>query len=87
MPDRRGSRPITEVLRWVRELDPDDPGDDLANALAHVPEAERVTSRYGTAIDHVLLSAGLYSRVQKVQILRQVQVSDHYPIVVDLGLD
>ncbi|MCG8455440.1 MAG: endonuclease/exonuclease/phosphatase family protein, partial [Holophagales bacterium] len=72
--DRRSSRPITEVLRWVRELDPDDPGDDLANALARVPEAERVTSRHGTAIDHVLLSAGLYSRVQKAQILRQVKV-------------
>lgn len=85
--DAKGSRPITRVLEWIRALDPDDPSDDLVNALARVPRAERVTSRgpFGNAIDHVLLSPDLAAAIERVEVLHDAPGSGHSPIVVELA--
>lgn len=85
--DREDSRPITRVLSWIRALDPDDATDDLDNVLARLPRRDRYTSRHRNAIDHVLLSPDLAARVESVEILHHVQVSNHYPVLVELSLD
>ncbi len=87
-PDRSGNRPITRVMRWIRELDPDDPGDDLVNVAERLPQRERYTNGRD-AIDHILLSRDLAERVVKVEIPRDHDpraVTRHWPIVVHLRL-
>ena len=97
--DRAGSRPITDVLATIKAAGPS-PADDLVNVLRDVPQAQRFTSFYDrnrndqfdagefSAIDHVLLSPGLYRRVRDVRFVHAHdprETSDHFPIVVTLG--
>ena len=97
--DRRGSRPITDVLAIVKRAGPG-PDDDLVNVLGDVPQADRFTALYdrnrsGTidpgelsAIDHILLSPALYRRVVDVRYVHSHdprEVSDHFPVVVTLA--
>ncbi len=98
-PDRAGSRPITDVLATIKRAGPG-PDDDLVNVIRDVPQAQRFTSFYDrdrddqfdagefSAIDHVLLSPGLYRRVRDVRFVHAHdprETSDHFPIVVTLG--
>ena len=97
--DRRGSVPITGVLATIKRAG-DGPEDDLVNVLGDVPQAMRFTSLYDrnrdgevgpddlSAIDHVLLSPGLYARVRDVRYVHAhdpFTVSDHFPVVVTLA--
>ncbi|MEM1116246.1 MAG: endonuclease/exonuclease/phosphatase family protein [Bacteroidota bacterium] len=96
--DRRSSRPITDVMATVKAAGPG-PEDDLVNVLGDVPQAERFTSHWDrdrdgvfdegefSAIDHVLLSPGLYRLVRDVRYVHAhnpLTVSDHFPVVVTL---
>lgn len=99
--DKRGSKPITNVLKTIRDLDPRDPTDDLLNASARVPRELRYTCYFDRdengevdpateydAIDHVLLSRPLFHRIREVRILHEHDprdVTDHFPIVVKLA--
>ena len=97
--DRRGSRPITDVLATVKRAGPG-PADDLVNVMGDVPQAQRFTALYDrnrndavdagelSAIDHVLLSPALYRRVVDVRYVHAhdpLRVSDHFPVVVTLA--
>ena len=97
--DRRGSKPITNVMERLKAVGPG-PDDDLVNVLSDVPQAERFTSFYDrnandrfdegefSAIDHLLLSPALYRRVREVRYVHSFdprEVSDHFPIVVTLA--
>lgn len=98
--DSQRNRPITNVMSRLRQLDPDNPQDDLVNAVRFVPAGERYTSFYDrnhnrrvdgpheySAIDHILLSPTLAAAVEEVEIMQThdpLQVSDHFPIVVRL---
>ena len=97
--DRRGSVPITNVMAAIKRAG-DGPADDLVNVIGDVPQAQRFTSLYDrnqdgeigpddlSAIDHVLLSPGLYARVRDVRYVHAHDprtVSDHFPIVVTIG--
>lgn len=97
--DRAGSVPITDVLALIKEAGPG-PDDDLINVLADVPQSKRFTAFYDrnrndqfdpgefSAIDHVLLSPGLYRQVRDVRFVHTHdprEVSDHFPIVVTLA--
>ncbi|MEL7364008.1 MAG: endonuclease, partial [Bacteroidota bacterium] len=70
------------------------------NVMGDVAQAERFTAFYDrdgddafdpgefSAIDHVLLSPGLYRRVVDVRFVHSHDprtVSDHFPVVVTLG--
>ena len=97
--DRRASRPISDVMAIVKRAGPGD-DDDLVNVMGDVPQAQRFTALYDrnanrviepgelSAIDHVLLSPGLYRRVLDVRYVHSFdprEVSDHFPIVVTLS--
>ena len=97
--DRRGSRPITDVMATVKRAGPG-PADDLVNVMGDVPQAQRFTALYDrndngeiepgelSAIDHVLLSPALYRRVVDVRYVHAHdprRVSDHFPVVVTLS--
>ncbi|OZC02882.1 endonuclease/exonuclease/phosphatase family protein [Rubricoccus marinus] len=97
--DRAGSVPVTDVMARIKRAGPS-PDDDLRNAMAEVPQAERFTSLYDrnnndvieegelSAIDHILLSPGLYSRLREVRyapVHDPREVSDHFPLVVTLA--
>ena len=99
VPDRIGSAPITDVLATVKRAGPGD-ADDLVNVLGDVAQAQRFTALYDrnrngavdpgelSAIDHVLLSPGLYRRVVDVRFVHAhdpTEVSDHFPVVVTLA--
>lgn len=101
VPDRIGSRPITDVLTIIKSAGPG-PEDDLINVMSDVPQADRYTSFYDrndngeldagelSAIDHLLLSPGLYQRLREVRFVHGHDprlVSDHFPIVVTLGVN
>ncbi|MBE2186413.1 MAG: endonuclease/exonuclease/phosphatase family protein [Rhodothermales bacterium] len=94
--DRRGNRPITNVLATVKRAGPGD-ADDLHNVLADVPQAERFSNFYDrnnngiinegelSAIDHILLSPALRRKVTEVTYVHSHDprlVTDHFPIVV-----
>lgn len=99
--DREGSRPVTRVLRILREMEPDTPTDDLFNAAEFVPRRERYTALWDrgvegvrdpgdtfTMIDHVLLSPELRPFVTSVRIAHDhdpYRVSDHFPVIVTLS--
>ncbi len=95
--DRDGSRPITRVLSNLRAMDPRDPGDDLINVTERLPRQRRFTVRLGgrqsprfTAIDHILLSPALASRLTSVDIPQGSDwrdASDHFPVVARLKLN
>ena len=99
VPDRAGSTPISRVLRLLKEAGPG-PTDDLRTVLGEVPQAQRFTAAWdrnadGTisfdelsALDHLLLSPGLYGRLREVRFVHAhdpLRVSDHFPVVVTLG--
>ncbi len=87
--DRSGNRPITRVLEWIRELDPQDPNDDLVNVAERLPQQERYTNGRD-AIDHVLVSPELAERVTRVEISHDHDpraVTNHFPIIVYLRLE
>ena len=100
-PDVAGYRPITDVLSRIKAAGPG-PEDDLRNLMADVPQEDRFTAFYDrndngavdrgelSAIDHVLLSPGLYRRVREVvyaQPYDPTRYTDHFPIVVGLDVD
>ncbi|GAB5533799.1 MAG: hypothetical protein Rubg2KO_00480 [Rubricoccaceae bacterium] len=97
--DRRSSTPITDVLAILKRVGPGE-ADDLVNVMGDVPQAERYTALYDrngndiidegelSAIDHILLSPGLYERVREVRyapVHDPRRVSDHFPLVVTLN--
>ena len=99
VPDRRGSRAITNVLQTIERAG-DGPEDDLVSVMGDVAQAQRFTSLYDrnsdgqigpddlSAIDHILLSPALYARVRDVRYVHAhdpFTVSDHFPVVVTLG--
>ena len=99
VPDRRASRPISDVMAIVKRAGPGD-ADDLVNVIGEVPQSQRFTALYDrnandaidpgelSAIDHVLLSPGLYRRVLDVRYVHSFdprEVSDHFPVVVTLS--
>ncbi|MEQ8848725.1 hypothetical protein [Botrimarina sp.] len=103
VPDRDDSRSTsTDVLRSIKDFDPDRQGPELVNAAKWVQrKADRYTSHWDwnengaadgddvyTMIDHVLLPTELADHVRRVFICRTVSLdtSDHFPIVVDLEL-
>lgn len=101
IPDRGGSRPITDVLARLKAAGPA-PDDDLTNVLAEVPQRRRFTAFWDrdddgavepgelSALDHVLLSPALFRRVREVRYVHAHdprRVSDHFPVVVTLGAE
>lgn len=84
--DRSGNRPITRVLEWIRDLDPDDPHDDLFNVAERLPRQQRYTNGRD-AIDHVLISPDLVPRLLDVEISHDHDphaVTNHFPIIIHL---
>jgi len=98
--DHGSHRPITTVLRTIRDMSPADQADNLLNVASRIPQAQRYTSWWDqnqngavdgraelTSIDHILVSAVLGSRIQSVAFDTDHdprRVSDHFPIVVTL---
>lgn len=93
VPDRKGSQPITQVLTTVKRA-------GLQNVMERIPQEDRYTALWdrndsGTvdrnelsAIDHMLLSPGLWRRVREVQFVHMHDPThgpDHFPIVVTLS--
>lgn len=94
--DRRGNRPITNVLATVKRAGPGD-ADDLHNVMADIPQAERFSNFYDrnnngiinegelSAIDHLLVSDALRRKITEVTYVHSHDprlVTDHFPIVV-----
>lgn len=94
--DRRGNRPITNVNATIKR-GADGADNDLKNVMAEVPVAERFSNLYDRnrndrieegelgAIDHVLVSPGLYRRIREVRFVHThdpLTVTDHFPISV-----
>jgi exonuclease III len=100
--DHIDSIPITNVLKIIKEMDPNDPLDDLKNAASFVPKASRYTAFHDanqngnvdfpnelTSIDHVLLSPELVAKVELVDIRHDHDprnITDHFPVVVRIKL-
>lgn len=92
----------TTVLRDLKDYDPGTKGPELVNAAASMPRvADRFTSHWDfnengaadaedvfTMIDHILLPRDLAPAVTRAFISHaaDLDVSDHYPVVVDLDL-
>jgi endonuclease/exonuclease/phosphatase family metal-dependent hydrolase len=92
----------TTVLRDLKDYDSAAPGVELVNAAARIPRvADRYTSHWDfnengaadgedvyTMIDHVLLHRDLEPAISRAFICHAVglDVSDHFPVVVDLDL-
>ncbi|MFM8736022.1 MAG: endonuclease/exonuclease/phosphatase family protein [Pirellulales bacterium] len=92
----------TSVLRDLKDYDPASRGPELVNAAALIPRvADRYSSHWDfnengaadaedvfTMIDHVLLHRDLEPAVTRAFISHatDLDVSDHYPVVVDLDL-
>ncbi len=100
--DQLDSTPISNVLKMVREMKPNDPADDLVNVTRVVPKGQRFTSWFDmnqngqvnaphelTAIDHILLSPELSAKLITAEIPHQhdaTKVSDHFPVVARMNL-
>lgn len=96
--DSNSDRPISIVLRTLKDVDPALPGDELRNVCDRIPQAERYTAWYDrnrnryydpgdelSQIDFILVSKGLYDRIVGVRIdhsYRAGWASDHWPVVV-----
>jgi hypothetical protein len=103
VPDHIGSQPISNVLRIVKRMRPQDDSDNLFNVAELIPKARRYTAFWDqdedgivdhpkehTSIDHILISPSLRSMVYSVDVRHDhdpIKVSDHYPIVLQLKLD
>ncbi|HET6566949.1 MAG TPA: endonuclease/exonuclease/phosphatase family protein [Rhodothermales bacterium] len=100
-PDISGHKSITRVLQTIKEAGTG-ASDDLVNVMLRVPRRQRYTDFYDrndngevdageySALDHILLSPALFQRVVEVSYFHPydpTQVSDHFPIVVTLGLN
>ncbi len=100
--DAAGNRPSSRVLSILKNLDPAADGDELVNVCAALPQEDRYTDWYDrdgdgvddgarehSQIDFVLVSRRLAERVSYVTIAHTTpagEVSDHWPIVVDLTI-
>ena len=98
--DHIDSMPVTNVLRIIKLMDPNNTSDDLVNAAYFVPKATRYTAfcdrnrndsvdfpQEVTSIDHILLPPQLEALVELVVIPHEynpIQVTDHFPIMVHL---
>ena len=103
VPDLAGNRPITDVLARIKRAGPgptDDLRSVLADVpqtqrfTAHYDRNDNGAVDPGTeelsALDHILLSPSLYRAVREVHFVHAYdppQYTDHFPIVVTLGLD
>ncbi len=92
----------TTVLRDLKDYDPDRAGPELVNAATFMPRvADRYTSHWDfnengaadpedvfTMIDHVLLHEELAPAVTRAFVCHATgaDISDHFPVVVDLDL-
>jgi endonuclease/exonuclease/phosphatase family metal-dependent hydrolase len=92
----------TTVLRDLKDFDPDRPGAELENVASRiVRQADRYTNHWDwnengaddpqdvyTMIDHILVAKELMPYVTRAFICHSVSsdVSDHFPVVVDLRL-
>ena len=92
----------TTVLRDLKDLDPASEGDELVNAARFIPRvADRYTSHWDfnengapdgddvfTMIDHVLVHRDLAPAIARVFICHAtgLEISDHFPVVVDFDL-
>ena len=94
VPDRKGSRPITNVLSTIKSA-----GDGMINVMGEVHQQDRFTTHWDrnndgrvtndelSAIDHLLISTGLYLHLVDVQFVHAhnpMYGPDHFPIVVTL---
>jgi endonuclease/exonuclease/phosphatase family metal-dependent hydrolase len=101
--DRDDSRDTaTDVLRRLKDLDPEREGDELLNVAEFIRnQSDRYSSHWDwnengaldpadvrTMIDHILLPVELRPYVQRAFIAHVVSLdtSDHFPVVVDLLL-
>ncbi len=101
-PDAAGNKPGSRVLALLKNLDPARDGDELVNVCAALPQEERYTDWYDrngngiddgkiehSQIDFILVSPALAERVSYVSIAHTTaagEVSDHWPIVMDLAI-
>jgi exonuclease III len=92
----------TTVLRDIKDFDPDREGPELVNAAQCIPRrADRYSSHWDfnengvadsddvfTMIDHVLLPRELEPGIVRAFICHAIDldVSDHFPVVVDVDL-
>ncbi|MCE9630886.1 MAG: endonuclease/exonuclease/phosphatase family protein [Planctomycetia bacterium] len=92
----------TTVLRDLKNYDETEQGPELVNAAARMPRvADRYTSHWDfnengvsdgedvfTMIDHILLHRDLEPAIRRAFVFHAIDldVSDHYPVVVDLDL-
>jgi endonuclease/exonuclease/phosphatase family metal-dependent hydrolase len=92
----------TTVLRDIKDYDGSTPGDELVNAATLMPRvADRYTSHWDfnengamdrddvfTMIDHVLVHRDLAAAIRRAFISHAIDldVSDHFPVVVDFQL-
>ena len=97
-----GRKTRTTVLRDLKNFDDATGGDELVNAARFIPRvADRYTSHWDfnengapdgddvfTMIDHVLLHRDLVPAVTRAHVCHAIDldVSDHFPVVVDLDL-
>jgi len=94
---------VTQVLRNLKDYDHASPGDELVNVAERIVRVQdRYTSHWDrnengaedpydvrTMLDHILLHKSLMPSVRRVFISHGsgLDVSDHYPVVVDLELE
>ncbi len=80
--DHVDSKPITDVLKRIRIMDPSDPNDDLYNIAGKIPKQDRYTCWWDkndngkvdlpkevTSIDHILISKYLTNKIESATIL------------------
>lgn len=95
-------RTRTTVLHDLKDFDDTLPGDELVNVAQFIPRvADRYTSHWDfnengaadrddvfTMIDHILLHSDLTPAITRVFVCHAIDldVSDHFPVVVDLDL-
>jgi predicted amidohydrolase YtcJ/endonuclease/exonuclease/phosphatase family metal-dependent hydrolase len=98
--DRVGSLPISSVLEILKDIDPGRPGTELVNVAENLPQGDRYSCFWDqnlngaydagepfTQIDYILVSVGLAKYVASVRVDTSRgpgEVSDHWPIVVEL---
>lgn len=82
--DHIESRPITDVLKRIRIMDPNNPNDDLYNVAGKVDKQNRYTCWWDkngngkvempkemTSIDHILISKRFINNIESVRILNK----------------
>lgn len=95
-------RTRTTVVHDLKDFDDTSPGDELVNVAEFIPRvADRYTSHWDfnengaadrddvfTMIDHILVHSDLTPAITRVFVCHAIDldVSDHFPVVVDLDL-